>query len=349
MPPGLEPATDEPELPEGYDESQLPAGVRAELKGVSKFTATKIGGHLQAAGELIDIDPDLALRHVMVARRLGSRLPVVREVSAEVAYAAGAFDTALTEYRALHRMTGNDEYLPVIADCERAVGKHQNALRTLRDAKAAKLSPTQRVEAVLVEAGIREDLGQRPEAARLLKQAIGANEGGLQAQARLRVAYANLLAATGQVEQAIEWLTSASKHDRADELGIDGLIAQLRGEAPVVESDEFEILDVEEYREDEADEDGDILPEHVVVHSAQQPDEADDLGQQPVSHPADRAGEPGQVVVSDDSQQVDEDSSHEDPETSGNPEPGTATEVLLGSEDGPAVDPAETVEAEAQE
>lgn len=274
LPPGLAPAENEPELPEGYDESQLPAGVRAELKGVSKFAAEKIGGHLQAAGELIDIDPELALRHVMVARRLGSRLPVVREVAGEVAYAADAFDTALTEYRALHRMTGNDDYLPVIADCERAVGKHQNALRTLRDAKAAKLSPAQRIEAVLVEAGIREDLGQRQEASRLLKQAIGANQGGQAEQARLRVAYANLLAENGQTEQAIEWLTSARKHDRGDELGIDELLAELRGEIIEPESDEFEILDVEEYREELADEDGDILPEEVGVHGEDEQDEA---------------------------------------------------------------------------
>lgn len=292
LPPGLEPADNEPQLPVGYDESQLPPGVRAELKGVNKQMATVIGGHLQAAGELVDIDPDLALRHVMVARRLGSRLPVVREMAAEVAYAVEAFSTALTEYRALHRMTGNDDYLPVIADCERAVGKHQNALRTLRDAQQARLSPAQRIEAVLVEAGIREDLGQRPEAARLLKQAIGANQGGHQEQARLRVAYANLLASNGQVEQALEWLASARKHDRNDVLGVDALIAVLRGEEIEPESDEFEIMDVEEYHPDPGeDSDGDLLPEDAITtHGAQDLDE-NSVTEDPETEMGDEKGE----------------------------------------------------------
>ena len=259
VPPGLEPAENEPELPAGYDETGLPGPLRAELRGLNKSLADRVGGHLRAVGELVDSDPQLALRHALVARRLASRLPVVREVTADTAYAAEDYETALTEYRAIHRMSGNDDYLPVIADCERAVGKHQAALRTLRQAREAKLSVPQQVEVILVEAGIRDDLGQRPEALRLLKDAISGGRGGRDGQARLRFAYANLLAATGRVEAAREWLVSASHYDDQDALGVGEAIAELDGVAVTddVLDDEFEVIDIEVIEEEPAGDEAD--------------------------------------------------------------------------------------------
>ena len=268
LPPGLTPAENEPDLPAGYDETALPGPLRAELRGLNKSLAGRVGGHLRAVGELADSDPQLALRHALVARRLASRLPVVREVTAETAYAAEDYETALTEYRAIHRMSGNDDYLPVIADCERAVGKHQAALRTLRQAREAKLSVPQQVEVILVEAGIRDDLGQRPEALRLLKDAISGGRGGRQGQARLRFAYANLLAAAGRVETAREWLVSASHYDDQDALSIGEAIAELDGieVAGDVQDDEFEVMDIEVVEEDTPD---DAADEHLTTEEDQ--------------------------------------------------------------------------------
>lgn len=199
----------------------------------------------------------------MVARRLASRLPIVREVAAETAYVAGDFATALTEYRAIHRMGGNDDYLPIIADCERAVGKHQAALRTLREARDAKLSLPQQVEVILVEAGVRDDLGQRPEALRLLKEAISGGRGGREGQARFRYAYADLLAEAGEHKAAREWLVSARQYDDENVLQIDNRIAELDGEEVEIADfdDEFEIMEVEvmadEPDPDEDEESGD--------------------------------------------------------------------------------------------
>lgn len=239
-------------MPTGYDETGLPTPLRAELRGLNKNLAARVGGHLRAVGELVDTDPQLALRHALVARRLASRLPVVREVTAETAYAAEDYETALTEYRAIHRMSGNDDYLPVIADCERAVGKHQAALRTLRQARQARLSVPQQVELLLVEAGVRDDLGQRAEAMRLLKDAISSGRGGRLGQARLRFGYANLLAAAGRTEAAREWLLSARNYDDQDSLAISAVIAELDGIEPSDEpvDDEFEIMDVEVVEDD---------------------------------------------------------------------------------------------------
>lgn len=253
VPPGLEPAENEPELPIGYDETGLPTPLRAELRGLNKSLAARVGGHLRAVGELVDTDPQLALRHALVARRLASRLPVVREVTAETAYAAEDYETALTEYRAIHRMSGDDDYLPVIADCERAVGKHQAALRTLRQAREARLSVPQQVEVILVEAGVRDDLGQRSEAMRLLKDAISGGRGGQLGQARLRFGYANLLAAAGRIDAARDWLLSARNYDDQDSLAISAAIDELDGVEPGEEpiDDEFEIMEVEVVEDDD--------------------------------------------------------------------------------------------------
>lgn len=57
-------------------------------------------------------------------------------------------------------MTGNDNFLPVIADCERALGRPQAALRLIREGQEAGLNPAQQIELVLVQAGARRDLGR---------------------------------------------------------------------------------------------------------------------------------------------------------------------------------------------
>lgn len=236
--PGTAPAKDEPPTPtEGYDESLLPVGVRAELKGVPKDLADTIGAHILAAGQLLEIDPEQAYRHAEAARRRAGRLPAVREATAEAAYAAGHYEVALREFRAIRRMNGGDELLPVLADCERALGRHHAALELLAtlDPKTKRLGL--RIECLLVEAGIRADLGQRGEALRLLKSAIAHKIGPRQGQARLRYAYADLLESAGQAEAAREWFDSAARLDADLRLDAADRIARLDG---VVLPDDFE-------------------------------------------------------------------------------------------------------------
>ena len=146
--------------------------MKAELRGLPKDLAEVVAGHLVTAGMLIDEDPELAYRHAEAARRRAARLPVVREAAAETAYAAGHWDVALSEFRALRRMTGADDYLPVMADCERALGRPQAALKIAKEARRKSLEPALAVEMLIVESGARNDLGQQPEARRVLHQAI---------------------------------------------------------------------------------------------------------------------------------------------------------------------------------
>lgn len=230
-------------MPEGVDEKVLPYGVRAELRGLPKDLGHAVAAHLVAAGELIDEDPELAYRHAEAARRRAARLPVVREATAESAYAAGEFAVALNEYRALRRMTGGAEYLPVMADCERALGRPANALRLAKEAEREQLDVEQRVEMLLVEAGARDDMGQGAEGLRLLKNAIADKVGAGVAQARLRYAYADMLERQGHAAAARQWFVAAQANDPEHTLDTQDRIDALDGF--VVESAEDDEEDVE--------------------------------------------------------------------------------------------------------
>ena len=153
--PGLARKENEPPIPEGVDIKTLHRAVRAELRGLPKDLAEIVASHLVVAGELIDEDPELAYSHAEAARRRAARLPIVREATAETAYAAGLYDVALSEFRALRRMTGTHDYLPVMADCERALGRPHNALKLAREADRLELDPALRIEMIIVEAGAR--------------------------------------------------------------------------------------------------------------------------------------------------------------------------------------------------
>lgn len=193
----------------------MPRGVRAELRSLTPEHAEVVGAHLLMAGQLIDVDPELAYAHAEAARRRAARLPVTREATGETAYAAGHYDIALNEFRALRRMSGTTEYLPAMADCERALGRPQAALKLIREGLAAQPDVAQTVELRLVEAGVRVDVGQPEEALRLLRAELertGAR-GPKLSRARLRFAYADLLEAGGELELAERWFSSAAALD----------------------------------------------------------------------------------------------------------------------------------------
>lgn len=234
--------------------ADLPRGMKAELRGLPPEMADKVGLRLIAAGRLLEVDPEAAYAQAKVARRLAARLPVVRAAVAETAYAAGDYQAALTDYRALRRMTGDDAYLPVMADCERALGRPEEALKLAREAAGAGLDPASAAEMRMVEAGARADLGQRAEALRLLEQEIETSQRarGLNdtSKARLRYAYADHLLAQGERAKAREWFVAAAKLDREGMTDADERAAELDGFVI-----EFDDTDDEEHAEDGEDTD----------------------------------------------------------------------------------------------
>ncbi|MGZ6804955.1 MAG: hypothetical protein ACXVFU_18100, partial [Nocardioidaceae bacterium] len=176
---------------------------------LAKDTADLVARHLVMAGRLVDEDPTAALAHARAARALAGRVGAVRETNGLVAYLAGEWAEALSELRTARRLTGEPDHLPVIADCERALGRPDRALMVVDDPQAAGLSPAARVELLIVASGARRDLGQ-PEAAVISLQ-VAALEGPVRPwTARLRYAYADALLEAGREEDARQWFARAA-------------------------------------------------------------------------------------------------------------------------------------------
>jgi tetratricopeptide (TPR) repeat protein len=166
-----------------------------------------------AAGQIIDEDSELALQHAIAARRLASRIAVVREAVGLAAYAVGDWTTAIAELRTYHRMTGRQTHLAELADCERALGRPERAIDLFRGADKDTLDQAGAIELLIVAAGARGDLGQHDAAVAMLQvRELTADEDAEWA-VRLRYAYADALLAAGRRDEAREWFARAAAAD----------------------------------------------------------------------------------------------------------------------------------------
>jgi tetratricopeptide (TPR) repeat protein len=196
---------DGPPIPEDITGRELDKGVAQSLRGLPEKLAARVARHLVAAGRVIDDDPETAYQHTLAARARAARVAIVREATGEAAYAAGHFAEALAELRAARRMTGSVDHLPVMADCERALGRPERALRLAKDPAVEKLTPELKVEMQIVAAGARADMGDVDGAVRALSTAPIRSISRDAWVVRLRYAYADLLLKAGRREEALEW------------------------------------------------------------------------------------------------------------------------------------------------
>ena len=207
-----------PELPEWADPRDLDKSVRAALRGLDPRNAQRVAGHLVVAGTLVDDQPVEALAHARAARDRASRVALVREAVGVVAYHAGDYAEAARELRAYRRMSGDEGYRAVLADCERALGRPEVALRLVREALAEKPDAEETVELRLVEAGARQDLDELPAARLVLEGALGGSprpdsvDLADPAVLRLSTAYADLLEAAGADTLAEDWQAAVAAH-----------------------------------------------------------------------------------------------------------------------------------------
>lgn len=175
-----------------------------------------------AAGTLVDDDPEAALAHARAARDRASRVAAVREAVGVAAYHAGDYAEAAREIRAYRRMSGDSGYRAVLADCERALGRPEVALRLVGEALAATPDPDEALELRLVEAGARRDLGEHAAARLVLEGALGGRptpailDEGDPGLLRVAAAYADLLAAEGEDPLAAEWLAAVTAAEPDD-------------------------------------------------------------------------------------------------------------------------------------
>ncbi|GAA3823137.1 tetratricopeptide repeat protein [Nocardioides panacisoli] len=196
---------DGPPLPDSITGKELAPDVRAQLRSLPEKLATRVARHLAAAGEMIDDDPETAYQHTLAARARASRLAVVREAAGEAAYAAGHYAEALSELRAAKRMNGATAYLPIMADCHRALGNAKRALELAKSPSVAKFPTAAKAEMTIVEAGARRDLGQFDAALRTLELAPLNSKSRESWVVRLRYAYADTLEQSGREQDALTW------------------------------------------------------------------------------------------------------------------------------------------------
>ncbi len=138
------------------------------------------------------------------------------------AYHAGEFAEASRELRAYRRLSGRCDYLAVLADCERAAGRPDAALRLLAEAPRTHPGHSEWVEQQIVEAGARRDLGEVSGAILVLRDALAAIRKGAGAGVdaddliRLRYAYADNLHAAGRTEEAVLEFAAIAESDDGD-------------------------------------------------------------------------------------------------------------------------------------
>jgi tetratricopeptide (TPR) repeat protein len=231
-------------VPDNITADQLDAEARAELRTLPADLADAVARQLAAAG--LEEDPERAYQHAMAARRLAARVGVVREACGIAAYQAGKWAEALAELRAARRLTGRGSYLPLMADCERALGRLDRALDLVNGPEAQQADRAAQIELRIVESGIRRDQGL-PEAAVAALQGPEITEGRIRpGSARLFYAYADALLDAGRADEARDWFRKAT-------------IADPDGETDAAERfdelDELRIEDLEEPDEDGLDQD----------------------------------------------------------------------------------------------
>lgn len=204
----------DPHIPDSITLESLDPAVQNELRTLPEGLAEIVGRHLAAADEaLVEDDVETARAHVAAARRRAGRVAAVREAAGVVAYLAGDYAEAIAELRAVRRMTGTPEYLPMMADCERGLGRPRRALELLKEIDLRSVDDATRVEVALVAAGARADLGQI-DAALILLDAPDLTQlpaGG--ARARLEYARAELLIQAGREAEGRAWLQRAAESD----------------------------------------------------------------------------------------------------------------------------------------
>uniref|UniRef100_UPI001C5D2458 hypothetical protein n=1 Tax=Nonomuraea rhizosphaerae TaxID=2665663 RepID=UPI001C5D2458 len=220
-----------------------------------------VARHLVPAERALeDDDPDRAHEHTKVARRFAARIGVVREAAGIVAYRAGHFSEALSDLRAARRMTGSDAYLPVMADCERGLGRPERALDLVRSPEAEHLDRAGRVELSIVESGARRDLGQNDAAVITLQRLPELRDPQAKPwSARLAFAYADALADAGHQDAATDWFGRAMAFDEDGETDAAERYAELTG---AVIEDVEEDFDFEAGSDDADDsDDGGVVAE----------------------------------------------------------------------------------------
>ncbi|WP_253905649.1 hypothetical protein [Arthrobacter sp. H5] len=204
-----------PEIDEDVTGAELDRVTRAQVRNLEERSAEWVARHLVMAGRLLDDEPELAFQHALAASRRGGRLAAVREAVGLTAYAAGHYGEALREFRTFRRISGSNDHLPVMADCERGLGRPDRALDLARTDEASTLDTAGKVELAIVVSGARTDMGEKDAAVAALEIPQLNMNRAFSYSPRLFRAYADALDAVERPEDAATWRRQALLADSA--------------------------------------------------------------------------------------------------------------------------------------
>ncbi|WP_218650640.1 hypothetical protein [Streptomyces rectiverticillatus] len=263
--------------------------MRQELMSLPKGLAEEVARNLVMVANLLDEDPEQAYAYSRIALRLASRVAAVREAAGFASYTTAKYSEALAEFRAARRMTGSVELWPVMADCERGMGRPERALAMAGEPEVNKLDKAGQVEMRLVAAGARKDMGQAEAAVVTLQSPELASSSVQPWTARLRYAYADALLEVGRESEAREWFAKALEADQGGQTDASDRLAELDGVefTDALAESEDEVASGEESGE----ESGASVASEAAETSAEQPVEAEKPAQAEESADADKAGD----------------------------------------------------------
>ncbi|WP_207838238.1 HAD-IIA family hydrolase [Williamsia soli] len=230
----------EPPLPDDVVPQDLDTEVRRDLLSLDRTNADTVSRHLIMTFRLLDEDPVLALEHARAARRRAGRIAMVREAAGIAAYTAQEWAEALSELRAARRMSGGNALLPMIADCERGLGRPERAIDVARSDEGRALTGEDAAEMRIVESGARLDLGEFDKAIVTLQtKDLDPARVGTDA-ARYFYAYAAALLAAGRRDDAITWFMNAASADDDDVTDAEDRLMELAEPDPAAEGPDAE-------------------------------------------------------------------------------------------------------------
>jgi hypothetical protein len=204
--------TKDPIIPEGITGEELDKVTRGDLLTLSADNAKIVSQHLACVHAFADSEPENAHEHAQAAVRHAGRVAVVRETAGYAAYRVGKYEIAIKDLKAAFRINGDVSIWPVLADCERGLGRPRKALDLAGAPEAKKLAKEQAVELRIVAAGARRDLGE-VDAAVVTLQTNDLNTENDSWAIRLRYAYADALSAAGRDDEAKKWFKKCADLD----------------------------------------------------------------------------------------------------------------------------------------
>ncbi len=180
----------------------LEASARRELRGLGRANAENVARHLVMLQRLLESDPEKAYQHARYASSHAGRVAVVRESAGIAAYLAGQYQAALGHIRAARRLSGLDLHHAIEADCERALGRLDQALKVAAAADPKFLDDLEEAEIAMVVSGVRSEKGQPEHGLIVIEDAIRLFRGDRETLRRMHSVRADRLDDLGRHQEA---------------------------------------------------------------------------------------------------------------------------------------------------